>query len=127
MADKRITGQEDSDEEEDEEEDAEDEGDEDEAEHSNDGDLDELDKSSDTDGSDEVEDSSDENEDSSNMDGHSEDDDHIFIGVFNPRHSRGESKFGFRVQDLVEQPSASLISKTRAFALMLAFLLWCWL
>ncbi|KAH0360467.1 hypothetical protein KCU65_g9362, partial [Aureobasidium melanogenum] len=84
MADKRITGQEYLDEDEDERED---EG-EDEAEHSDDGDLDEL-EGSDKDGSDEGEDS-DENDDS--------EDDHVSIGVFNPRHSRGESTFPFRVE-----------------------------
>jgi hypothetical protein len=83
MADKRITGQEYSDEDEDE-----DEGDDDEAEHSDDGDSDEL-EGSDKDGSDEVEDS---NEEGDN------EDDHLCIGVFNPRHSRGESTLGFRVE-----------------------------
>ncbi|KAH0277111.1 hypothetical protein KCU91_g3400, partial [Aureobasidium melanogenum] len=80
MADKRITGQEYLDEDEDERED-EGEG-EDEAEHSDDGDLDEL-EDSDKDGSDEVDGS---------------EDDHVFIGVFNPRHSRGESTFQLRTE-----------------------------
>jgi hypothetical protein len=79
MADKRITGLEDSDDEEDE-----DEGDDDEAEHSDDGESNEL-EGSDKDGSDEIEDDDSE-------------DDHLFIGVFNPRHSRGASTFGFRVE-----------------------------
>jgi cobalamin biosynthesis protein CobT len=83
MADKRIIGQDYSDEDEDE-----DEGDDDEAEHSDDGDSDEL-EHSDKDGSDEVE-HSDENDDSV--------DDHVFIGVFNPRHSRGESTFPFHAE-----------------------------
>jgi hypothetical protein len=85
MADKRITGQEDSDEEEDE-----DESDDDEAEHSDDGDSEEL-EGSDKHGSDEVEhsDESDDDED---------EDDQVFIGVFNPRHSRGESTFKVRVE-----------------------------
>jgi len=85
MADKRLTGQEDSDEEEDEDEN---EGDDDEAEHSDDGGSDEL-EGSDKDGSDEVEDSDESN------DG---EDDHVCIGVFNPRHSRGESTFKVRVE-----------------------------
>lgn len=83
MADKRMTGQEDSDEDEDE-----DEGDDDEAEHNDDGDSDEL-KGSEKSGSDEAEDS-DESDDG--------EDDHICIGVFNPRHSRGESTFKVRVE-----------------------------
>ncbi|KEQ67976.1 uncharacterized protein M437DRAFT_71743 [Aureobasidium melanogenum CBS 110374] len=78
MADKRITGPEYLDEDKDERED---EG-EDEAEHSDDGDLDEL-EDSDKDGSDEV---------------HGSEDDHVFIGVFNPRHSRGESTFRLRTE-----------------------------
>lgn len=80
MADKRITGQEylDKDEGED---DREDEG-EDEAEHSDDGDLDEPEDSN-KDGSDEV---------------NGSEDDHVFIGVFNPRHSRGESTFRLRTE-----------------------------
>jgi len=87
MADKRITGQEDSDEEEDEDED-EDEGDDDEAEHSDDGGSDELEGSDKSD--------SDEVEDSDESDGG--EDDHVCIGVFNPRHSRGESTFKVRVE-----------------------------
>ncbi|KAI4733375.1 hypothetical protein E4T50_16058 [Aureobasidium sp. EXF-12298] len=83
MADKRITGQGYSDEDEDE-----DEGDDDEAEHSDDGDLDEL-EGSDKDDSDEVEDSDEKGDN---------EDDHFCIGVFNPRHSRGESTFAFRVE-----------------------------
>jgi hypothetical protein len=87
-ADKRIIGQKYLIEDEDEDED---EGDYDEAEHSDDdGDSDEL-EGSDRDGSDEVEDS-DENDDSS-------EDDHVFLGVFNPRHSRGESTFPFQVEE----------------------------
>ncbi|THW31646.1 hypothetical protein D6C76_08069 [Aureobasidium pullulans] len=73
IADKRITGQEDSEEDESE----------DEAEHSDDGDSDDLD-GSDEDGSDEVEDS-DEN-------------DHVSVGVFNPRHSRGETTLRLRTE-----------------------------
>ncbi|CAD0105820.1 unnamed protein product [Aureobasidium uvarum] len=84
MTDKRIIGQDYLDEDEDEDED---EGD-DEAEHSDDSGSDEL-EGSDKDGSDDVEDS-DENEDS--------EDDHAFLGVFNPRHSRGESTFAFRTE-----------------------------
>lgn len=73
IADKRITGQEDSEEDESE----------DEAEHSDDGDSDDFD-GSDEDGSDEVEDS-DEN-------------DHVSVGVFNPRHSRGETTLRLRTE-----------------------------
>lgn len=87
MADKHITGQEYSDEDEDEDE-VEEEYDDGEAEHSDGGDSNEF-EGSDKDGSDEDEDSE-ENDDS--------EDDHVFIGVFNPRHSRGESTFGFRVE-----------------------------
>lgn len=83
IADKCMTGQEHS---EDENED-DDEGD-DKAEHSDHDDLNEL-EGSDKDGSDEVE-TSDENDDS--------EDDHVFIGVFNPRHSRGESTFPFHAE-----------------------------
>jgi hypothetical protein len=87
-ADKRMIGQKYLIEDEDEDED---EGDYDEAEHSDDdGDSGEL-EGSDRDGSDEVEDS-DENDDSS-------EDDHVFLGVFNPRHSRGESTFPFQVEE----------------------------
>lgn len=73
IADKRITGQEESEEDESE----------DEAEHSDDGDSDEL-EGSDKDGSDEVE-NSDEN-------------DHVSVGVFNFRHSRGDTTLRFRTQ-----------------------------
>ena len=83
-AEKCITGQEHSEEDEDEDED---EGD-DKAEHSDHGDLNEL-EGSDKDGSDEIEDS-DEKDDS--------EDNHVFIGVFNPRHSRGESTFSFHTE-----------------------------
>lgn len=83
-ANERITGQAYSDKDEDEDED---EGD-DEAKHSDDVDLDEL-EGRDKDGSDEVEDS-DQDDDS--------EDDHVFIGVFNPRHSRGESTFSVHAE-----------------------------
>lgn len=79
MADRRITGQEQLEEVED---------DDDQAKHSDDSDVDEL-EGSDKDGSDEVEDS-DENDDS--------EDDTVFLGVFNPRHSRGESTFSFHAE-----------------------------
>jgi hypothetical protein len=94
MADKRITGQEDSDEEEDE-----DESDDDEAEHSDDGDSDEL-EGSDKDGSDKVE-HSDESDD--------DEDDQVFIGVFNPRHSRGESTFKIRVEKSSDGMGTNLV------------------
>lgn len=96
MADKRITGQEDSDEDEDEDESDDDEA---EAEHSDDGDSDEL-ENGDKDGLDEVEDS-DEDDDS--------EDDHVFIGVFNPRHSRGESTFKIRVERSADGKSTHLV------------------
>lgn len=82
MADKRITGQEQLEEDEDEDDD------DDEAKHSDDSDVDEL-EGSDKDGSDKVEDS-DENDDS--------EDDTVFLRVFNPRHSRGESTFSFHAE-----------------------------
>ncbi|KAG9567352.1 hypothetical protein KCU71_g3808, partial [Aureobasidium melanogenum] len=83
-ANKRRTGQAYSDKDEDEDED---EGD-DEAKHSDDIDLDEL-EGRDKDGSDEVEDSDQDND---------SEDDHVFIGVFNPRHSRGESTFSVHAE-----------------------------
>ncbi|KAI5255306.1 hypothetical protein E4T42_02000 [Aureobasidium subglaciale] len=83
MADKRITGQEYSDEDEDEDED-----DGDEAEHSDEGDSNEL-EGSDKDDSDNVGDR-DESVDSEA--------DHMPVGVFNPRHSRGESTFAFHTE-----------------------------
>jgi hypothetical protein len=82
MADRHITGQEYSDEDEDE-----DEGDDDESDHSDDGESAEI-EGGDKNGSDEVEDSV-ETDDSKDA--------HVFIGVFNPRHSRGESTLPFRV------------------------------
>jgi hypothetical protein len=94
MADKRIIGQEYSDEDEDE-----DEGDDDEAEHSDDGDSDEL-EGSDKDGSDEVE-NSDEHDDS--------EDDHVFIGVFNPRHSRGDSTFPFHAETRSDETGYNIV------------------
>jgi hypothetical protein len=101
MADKRITGQVDSNEDDDEDED---ESDDDEAEHSNDGDLGDLEGNK-KDASDKVEDSSDEDE------GSDEDHDHIFIGVFNPRHSRGETKFGFGVKRTSGGTQISIVNK----------------
>ncbi|KAI5274881.1 hypothetical protein E4T47_02034 [Aureobasidium subglaciale] len=83
MADKRITGQEYSD-----EDGEEDEDDGDEAKYSDERDSNEL-EGSDKDASVKVEDS-DESDDS--------EDDHMPIGIFNPRHSRGESTFGFHTE-----------------------------
>lgn len=79
MADKRIAAQEYLDEDEDG-----DEGDDDEAEHSDDGDSDELE-------------GSDKNDSDKTEDG--DEDDQVFLGVFNPRHSRGESTFLFHVEE----------------------------
>lgn len=96
MADKRITGQEHSDEDDDEDED---EGDDDEAKHSDDGGSDEP-EGGDKNGPDEVEES-DDSDDTEN--------DHVFLGVFNPRHSRGKSTFKVRVRRRADGTGTDLV------------------